>query len=368
MAQEEQKLKVSQIKSMVDAAGAGWEPAETSLSLLSDEEQEMRLGLEVREDEMRRIESLLSREEGAVSPRLSTERDWRNKDGLNWVTPVKDQGACGSCVAFGTIATIECQANIQQNKDTLDLNLSEADLFFCGAGQRCDQGWWPTYALDYAKNKGIADDKCFIYDDRNMECSLCDDKSERFAKIGNWYETINVNKRKEWLDEKGPMVACMAVYRDFFSYKSGVYRHVTGDLAGYHAVSCIGYSQRENCWICKNSWGEDWGDEGFFKIAYGQADIDTRFAMYGVEKISGPLLKEVVEEEKEGWAEAIVADYSFVDNLKIIWAYVDGKWRYQKVSDTQLGCLSNYLIGAGSIQVRYKDKQIVRIRGWRKIT
>jgi C1A family cysteine protease len=65
------------------------------------------------------------------------------------------------------------------------------------------------------------------------------------------------------------MIACMAIYRDFFGYKDGVYRHVTGDLAGYHAISCIGYSEEEECWICKNSWNTDWGNQGFFKIAYG---------------------------------------------------------------------------------------------------
>ncbi len=165
------------------------------------------------------------------NPDFASERDWREKDGENWVTPVQDQGACGSCVAFGTIATLECQANIQSGDSSLDLDLSEADLFFCGAGRKCQQGWWPTYALDYAKNEGVADEECFAYEDHNVDCNLCKDKSERLIKIGKWQEIASIDQRKSGCDTKGPMVACMAVYRYFFSYKQGIYRHVTGALS-----------------------------------------------------------------------------------------------------------------------------------------
>jgi hypothetical protein len=80
----------------------------------------------------------------------------------------------------------------------------------------------------------------------------------------------------------------MAVYRDFFSYRQGVYRHTTGGLAGYHAVCVVGYSEPEQAWICKNSWGDDWGDSGWFKIGYGECGMDTEFAMYGVTGVEPP--------------------------------------------------------------------------------
>jgi len=80
----------------------------------------------------------------------------------------------------------------------------------------------------------------------------------------------------------------MAVYRDFFNYKSGVYRHTSGTLAGYHAVCVVGYSERDQCWIVKNSWGPGWGDAGWFKIGYGECEMDTKFAMYGVEDVTPP--------------------------------------------------------------------------------
>ncbi len=104
----------------------------------------------------------------------------------------------------------------------------------------------------------------------------------------SWDEVLDVGARKEWLATKGPMVGCMAVYRDFFNYTGGVYRHTTGDLAGYHAICVVGYSEDEECWICKNSWGTGWGDSGWFKMGYGEAEMDTRFPMYGVAEITPP--------------------------------------------------------------------------------
>lgn len=370
MAGESKKLSVLQINAMIKEAKYSWIAAETSLSKLSEEEQNRRLGLDayldVHEAERQRIESILSKKETSAPRSFSSNSDWRNKNGKNWVTPVRDQGSCGSCVAFGTVATIEYQAKIQYDDPSWDLNLSEADLFFCGAGRRCTQGWWPTYALDYAKDKGIAEEACFPYQDQDVDCTLCSDKANRSLKVEKWYEIISINERKEWLDKKGPLVACMAVYRDFFSYKEGVYRHVTGDLAGYHAIACVGYSEEEQCWICKNSWGTSWGDKGFFKIAYGQAEMDTQFAKYGVENLTGTLKpkNKIVCNS----AEYLVVDHSFANNRSVLWAYVDGKWHYQMVSDTQLAGMAKIVFETSPVQVCYQDDKIIQIQGWKKLS
>jgi C1A family cysteine protease len=364
---ESKKLTVTRIKSLIETAGYNWEPGDSSISKLSEKEQNMRLGLEVREDEMKRIELALSKELRTFA--FAPKRDWREKDGEDWVTKdsVRDQGSCGSCVAFATVATIECQARIQYKKPAWDLNLSEADLFFCGAGRKCEQGWWPTYALDYTKDKGIADEKCFPYNDRDMDCTPCSDRVDRLVKIGKWREIINTDQRKEWLDKKGPLIACMAVYRDFFSYKTGIYRRLReAELAGYHAISCIGYSEEEGCWICKNSWNKDWGDKGFFKIAYGQAEIDTKFAMYGVENVIVP--EKPIEKESCDWAEHIVVEHSFASKRHVLWAYVNGKWRYRLVSCAQLAGIGNNLFEATSVHACYKGDELTKIREWKELS
>jgi len=67
------------------------------------------------------------------------------------------------------------------------------------------------------------------------------------------------------------------VYRDFMTYKSGIYEHKTGEELGGHAVKIIGFG-RENgvsYWLCANSWGAAWGDSGYFKIKEGDCSIDA---------------------------------------------------------------------------------------------
>lgn len=104
-------------------------------------------------------------------------------------------------------------------------------------------------------------------------------------KAASWEEVVEPGERKEWLATKGPMVGCMAVYSDFFSYVDGIYRHTSGALAGYHAVGIVGYSEEEQAWIGKNSWGTAWGQAGWFKIGYGECGIDTDFVMYGIAQV-----------------------------------------------------------------------------------
>jgi len=87
---------------------------------------------------------------------------------------------------------------------------------------------------------------------------------------------LNPEAVKEELSKNGPMELAFSVYQDFMTYKSGIYYHVTGSKLGGHAVELVGYGTDEETgieyWLCKNSWGEKWGDKGFFKIKQGDSD------------------------------------------------------------------------------------------------
>lgn len=354
------KPTIEEIRVKLASQGARWTPGITSVSELPEHRQNRRLGLEINTAEMARVRSAIN----ASRPQRASfapEVDWRERNGKKWMTPVRDQGECGSCVAFGTIAALESRARIIYNRPDWDVSLSVADLFFCGAGRKCNEGWWPSFALTYAQSRGVPDERCFPYQDHDMDCNSCANRPDRLMTVTSWEEMPEIERRKEFLDQHGPMVACMAVYRDFFSYRSGVYRHVAGDLAGYHCVCCVGYSEREGCWICKNSWG-DWGDNGYFKIAYGESGIDTEFAMYGIRGVAGTL-KPSDEEGKpdEALADAYFADYALASSKSVFWAHAAGQWRSREVTDSQLASLSAAAQLAGSLKIYYIGDRIERV-------
>ncbi len=290
MAQD--KLDPSQLTLLIQNANANWQAGYTVLSELPPEEQKKRLGAEPPPGEA----SLAEREAAAAANveaagvtafGAPASFDWRNVGGKNFITPVRDQGGCGSCVAFGTTAAVEGTFRAQRNDPNLAVDLSEAHLFYCYAkaqGRNCGNGWWPTNALDCYKT-GVVDEACFPYTAGDQNCKLCADWQGRLTKITGWHAITSAADMKTWLSTKGPLDTCFTVYDDFFSYKSGVYKHVTGGVAGGHCVCCIGYDDGQGCWICKNSWSAGWGDGGFFRIAYGQCGIDaSMWAVEGIEE------------------------------------------------------------------------------------
>lgn len=273
------------LQSVIDNKGFNWTAATTSVSELSDAEFEVRLGLSPTPAELRATEAAISATEQlhatlAAPIAAPPSVDWRNKNGGNWTTSVKDQLSCGSCVSFATVGTLESRINIACNNPNLDVDLSEAHVFYCGCGNCCDPGWNFAPALDFCKNTGVGKESSFPYTPGNQPCKS---GVTPFVKITSWTSVLAVADRKNILASKGPMVAGMAVFSDFRSYAGGVYRHTTGGLVGYHAISVVGYDDAQQCWICKNSWGTGWGESGYFRIRYGDSQIDTSFAFYDMD-------------------------------------------------------------------------------------
>ena len=282
------------LQAAIELAGATWQAGETSVSQLSLEEKQMLCGYtpgpgEPSLEEQERIASTASSKHAAFKASAAASSfgypaSYDLRSG-GFVTDVKNQGGCGSCVAFGTIATIEATFRRQRNNPNLDVNLSEAHLYYGYAkakGYTCRSGWRPDEALEVSK-QGIVDDACFPYTAGDQNCVLCSDWQNRLVKITGFKKISDIAAMKEWLSTRGALSACFTVYNDFYSYGSGVYRHVTGASLGGHCVSIVGYDDNAGCWICKNSWGTGFGEQGFFKIAYGECGIESW--TYGVEGI-----------------------------------------------------------------------------------
>ncbi len=193
-------------------------------------------------------------------------------------------------MAFGTVGAMEGVARYTRRTPALPVDLSEAHLFYChgyNAGARCNTGWWPDQALNAARDIGVTFDNYYPYTAGDQACTgLNADWPNHLAKVSSWqYLNNNPAGMKDYISTYGSVPACIDVYQDFFSYGGGVYKHVTGNYAGGHCITLIGYDDSQGCWIAKNSWSTGWGEGGFFRIAYGECRIES-YQTCGVQGIN----------------------------------------------------------------------------------
>lgn len=248
----------------------GWVAGETSVSGLSPEEQAL-LCMAQEDRELMLAQTMRLYREYTYAPML----DWRDRNGLDFTTPIRNQRRCGSCVAFAVVASIESRLEIALGTSYLDPDLSEAHTFFCGCGECCMRGWWPHEALGYIAEHGISDEECFPYSGRDVPCNPCPDCRERAVDLTGWVRVEGEDEMKQAIMAGGPVIAIMDVMQDFFWYKGGIYCPTVPWLVGLHAVTLVGYNDDEEYWIAKNSWGQDWGEDGWFRIGYRLHDVQS---------------------------------------------------------------------------------------------
>jgi len=278
------------------AANAKWAAGATAITDLSDSQRAARLGYTPGAGDIslaERIEAALANLPSNTGPPPSgspVQMDWRNVDGASYISAIKDQGNCGSCVAFGTCAAIGAGMRIAKaqpvgGSDTAVSDVSEAQLFYCGAeqqdGKTCETGWSPTSALPYCQSTGLVSESVFPYTACDQPCNLPANWQESLTKISGSTSLNSLSVMKTAIAQSGPLITVFMVFDDFYSYTSGVYTRTSDTAEGGHCICVIGYDDSQEAWLCKNSWGTGWGEEGFFWIGYGQCGIDAQ--MYRID-------------------------------------------------------------------------------------
>ncbi|KAH7674406.1 Actinidain protein [Dioscorea alata] len=210
----------------------------------------------------KRVES--DRYLGDVAGELPGSVDWR---ALGAVAPVKDQGGCGSCWAFSTVAAVEGINKIVTGDMIV---LSEQELVDCDTAynQGCNGGLM-DYAFQFIiKNGGIDTEEDYPYNGKDGKC----DPYRKNAKVVSItsYEDVPVNNEKALktaVAHQPVSVAIEAGGREFQLYQSGVFTGRCGTELD-HGVTAVGYGtdKGKDYWIVKNSWGKDWGESGFVRM------------------------------------------------------------------------------------------------------
>ncbi|MCE4566931.1 PKD domain-containing protein [Maribellus sp. CM-23] len=284
---EQHKEKVARINSYLKEKGEKWVAGITTVSELSYAERKSLYGqssfpsgFEFYAGGVISTESTTTTElkSAATASPYVEEWDWRNRHGRNWISPVTNQGACGSCWAFASTGAVEAMVNVYFNQQ-INPDLSEQDVLSCSGAGTCSGGY-PSKALDYIRNTGVVDENTFPYQQADLDCASKGTNPSQQFKIqgridfGSTLYPRTDDDLKRMLIEKGPIsgglydwshAMVLVGYKvveegDRFYYRDlNLKRYWVDIQAGDPLIG-------KTVWIFKNSWGIYHGDQGYVYV------------------------------------------------------------------------------------------------------
>jgi C1A family cysteine protease len=215
-------------------------------------------------------------EEYKASGAVPDSWDWKNVNGQNYVTGVRDQKLCGSCWAHATCGSMEGTFNVEKKTPGTERDFSEEFLMSCFGNDGCDSTVGPNQVnalFSFVTNTGVTDEVCFPYTATSQQCTStnkCSDWSSRVNKIASSGQATTATQIKGELICHGPLF----VASDSWA----------------HAVTLVGYNS--NGWIIKNSWGTAWSSggqpPGFGVVNYNDQYGDLTQHAFWVQGLTGP--------------------------------------------------------------------------------
>jgi len=209
---------------------------------------------------------------------------------FNWedsgkITGIRNQGSCGSCWIFSSVAALEASYKIYRQ---LDYDLSEQQLLSCiSYGWGCEGGWMEA-CYEHFRDFGAIRESDMPYQANDL-IPCAEDPSQVVATVNGWTAVPqDVNSLKTAV-MTAPVAVAFTVYDNFHSYGGGCYYHEPGESESSHAVLIVGWDDDmcdgNGAWRVKNSWGLNWGEDGYFWIQYGCCDFGYAGALLNIDYV-----------------------------------------------------------------------------------
>ncbi len=227
-----------------------------------------------------------------LSEELPSSFDWRDFQGHRYIGPIRNQGGCGSCYAFGACAAAEGVYNVALGKYDLNcLDLSEAFLAFCldhyyDGYEGCLGSDYDYQELDALVERGVCLEVDYPYSGVDEGCGLGSKEAAR-AKFDGWYRVPcgDIIAIKSAIMAYGVVAGAVFVTSAFEAYQSGIFSDSLTECSytpcyytsTNHCIALVGWQDTsldgDGYWILRNSWGSSWGEDGYMRIAYRSAHV-----------------------------------------------------------------------------------------------
>lgn len=225
---------------------------------------------------------------------LPTAWDWSDIDGRSYLpSGVISQGSCGSCYIVATMQMLESRMKIQTN-GLFDKRISAQFPLACNFYTEGCAGGYATLVARFISEFGVPLDECVPYQANDFYCDLsCPDNStwigiDSYGYLGGFHGACTEELMRKELRARGPFVVSIEPNLDFTYYKEGIYQSKPLRPNGRvnmmdmgvaweqvdHSLVVVGWGEEDGVkyWKVLNSWGEDWGEHGFFRILRGVDD------------------------------------------------------------------------------------------------